>query len=60
MDGADELKKGPTERVRWHDEEAARPSRGDDVPRRSMSISSIRTRREVDPSVTLPIHYRTV
>ncbi|KAK7754293.1 hypothetical protein SLS62_003586 [Diatrype stigma] len=60
MDDADDLKKGPTERVRWHDEEAARPSRGDDAPRRSMSISSIRTRREVDLSVTLPIHYRTV
>ncbi|KAH9905655.1 Na,H/K antiporter P-type ATPase [Xylariomycetidae sp. FL2044] len=61
MDGSSavELKSG----VRWDDdEEAARPSRG---LRRahssgSMSIRSARSRREVDPSVALPVQYRTV
>ncbi|KAI6086775.1 Na,H/K antiporter P-type ATPase [Hypoxylon rubiginosum] len=48
--------------VRWEDEEIARPSRG---LRRahssgSMSIRSVRSRREVDPSIALPIQYRTV
>lgn len=48
--------------VKWDDEEAVRPSRG---LRRaqssgSMSIRSVRSRREVDPSIILPIQYRTV
>lgn len=62
MDDSEEIKKMPAERVRWQDEEAARPPRGETLRRSmsSMSITSIRTRREVDPTVTLPIHYRTV
>ncbi|KAI1079733.1 Na,H/K antiporter P-type ATPase [Whalleya microplaca] len=52
----------PIQVVRWEDEEAARPARG---LRRthssgSMSIHSVRSRREVDPSIALPIQYRTV
>ncbi|KAH6646966.1 Na,H/K antiporter P-type ATPase [Truncatella angustata] len=56
-----DLKHSVAERIRWEDEEAARPrglrrthSRG------SMSIHSVRSRREVDPSIALPIQYRTV
>ncbi|KAI1372551.1 Na,H/K antiporter P-type ATPase [Hypoxylon crocopeplum] len=53
-----ELKPG----LRWEDEEVGRPSRG---LRRahssgSMSIRSVHSRREVDPSIILPIQYRTV
>ncbi|KAI0596143.1 Na,H/K antiporter P-type ATPase [Biscogniauxia sp. FL1348] len=49
--------------LRWEDEEAAtRPSRA--IRRTgsigSMSIHSVRSRREVDPSILLPIQYRTV
>lgn len=48
--------------IKWDDEEAGRPQRG---LRRthstgSMSIRSARSRREVDPSIALPIQYRTV
>lgn len=48
--------------VKWEDEEIGRPARG---LRRthssgSMSIRSARSRREVDPSILLPIQYRTV
>lgn len=48
--------------VKWEDEEMGRPARG---LRRthssgSMSIRSARSRREVDPSILLPIQYRTV
>ncbi|XDG04654.1 hypothetical protein ABKA04_004269 [Annulohypoxylon sp. FPYF3050] len=53
---------GPSKHgIKW-DEEAGRPQRG---LRRthstgSMSIRSARSRREVDPSIALPIQYRTV
>jgi hypothetical protein len=54
-----------TERVRWNDEEQGRP-RARSRPRLSrttstdsMAIRSI-SRAQVDPAVTLPIHYRTV
>ena len=60
----DELKPSTTERVRWEDEEAARPSRAPALRRThsagSMSITSVRANREVDPSIALPIQYRTV
>lgn len=48
--------------VRWHDEEAGQRSRGLHRARStgSMSIHSVRSRREVDPSIALPIQYRTV
>jgi sodium/potassium-transporting ATPase subunit alpha len=50
------------ERIRWEDAEAGRQSR--DLRRThsrgSMSIHSVRSRREVDPSIALPIQYRTV
>ncbi|KAM3479241.1 hypothetical protein MY8738_005531 [Beauveria namnaoensis] len=59
-----------TERIRWHDEEQGRQrprSRSRSRPPRlsrtnstdSMAIRSI-SRAQVDPAVTLPIHYRTV
>lgn len=56
------LKESVPDRVRWGDEEAARPTRG---LRRthssgSMSIRSVRSRRDADPSLVLPIQYRTV
>lgn len=59
MDDEPELKSA----VRWDDVEAgARAGRG--LRRRdsigSMSIRSIRSRREVDPSIALPIQYRTL
>ncbi|OAR00160.1 hypothetical protein LLEC1_01994 [Akanthomyces lecanii] len=53
------------ERIRWHDEEQghertrSRPrlSRGNSTD--SMAIRSI-SRAQIDPAITLPIHYRTV
>ncbi|KAI0431171.1 hypothetical protein F5Y09DRAFT_355238 [Xylaria sp. FL1042] len=49
--------------VRWEDVEAG-PRGGGGLRRRdstgSMSIRSVRSRREVDPAVALPIQYRTV
>ncbi|KAK9423576.1 putative Cation-transporting P-type ATPase N-terminal domain-containing protein [Seiridium unicorne] len=62
MDVAPDLKQSAAERIRWEDAEAARPSR--DLRRAhsrgSMSIHSVRSRREVDPAIALPIQYRTV
>jgi sodium/potassium-transporting ATPase subunit alpha len=61
-----ELKQSATERIRWDDEEAARPDRilGSNLNRRgsvgSFSIRSGRSRREIDPSTALPVQYRTV
>ncbi|KAK5627857.1 hypothetical protein RRF57_003572 [Xylaria bambusicola] len=55
----DDLKVKPA--LRWEDVEAG--SRGDrGLPRRnsSLSIHSVRTRREVDPAIALPIQYRTL
>lgn len=66
MDDASEidLKHPAADRVRWDDEEAARPTCPGGLRRTlsngSMSIRSVRTRREVDPAVALPIQYRTV
>lgn len=62
MDDPD-LKQSVTDRIRWQDDaEASRLSR--DLRRTrsigSMSIHSVRSRREVDPSIALPIQYRTV
>ncbi|ORY59095.1 putative H /K ATPase alpha subunit [Pseudomassariella vexata] len=62
-----ELKQPPIDRnIRWGDEEAAttRPYRGSTLRRTnstgSLSIHSVRSRREVEPGVILPIQYRTV
>lgn len=50
--------------LRWEDEEAAHQGRRPALRRAhsngSMSIRSARSRRDVDPSVVLPIQYRTV
>ncbi|KAJ3567702.1 hypothetical protein NPX13_g6677 [Xylaria arbuscula] len=57
----DDLKAKPA--LRWDDVEAGSHG-GRGLRRRdstgSMSIRSVRTRREVDPAVALPIQYRTV
>lgn len=53
------------ERIRWHDEEQghqrtrSRPRLSRANSTDSMAIRSI-SRAQVDPAVTLPIHYRTV
>ncbi len=55
------------ERVRWGDEEQARGRRDSrsrpqsrSGSRESLAIRSIHSRGQVDPSLTLPIQYRTV
>lgn len=57
----DDLKVKPA--LRWEDVEAgfngSRGLRRHDSSG-SMSIHSVRTRREVDPAIALPIQYRTV
>ncbi|KAK6222710.1 hypothetical protein LQW54_000891 [Pestalotiopsis sp. IQ-011] len=62
MDEPD-LKQGAAlERIRWDDAETGLPARElrRTHSRGSMSIHSVRSRREVDPSIALPIQYRTV
>ncbi|KAK8125652.1 uncharacterized protein PG998_001411 [Apiospora kogelbergensis] len=57
------LKSPAVDRIRFDDGETSRPARG---PLRrahssgSMSIRSVRSRREVEPAVLLPVQYRTV
>ncbi|KAK8048677.1 hypothetical protein PG994_010407 [Apiospora phragmitis] len=59
------LKSPAVDRIRFDDGEASRPAPARGNLRRthsngSMSIRSVRSRREVDPAILLPVQYRTV
>lgn len=60
MDDESDLKPA----LRWDDAEAGSRAVRHHVRRRdstgSMSIRSVRSRREIDPAVALPIQYRTL
>ncbi|KAK8042148.1 hypothetical protein PG993_006671 [Apiospora rasikravindrae] len=57
------LKSPAADRIRFDDGEASRPVRGNlrrTHSNGSMSIRSVRSRREVEPAILLPVQYRTV